>query len=90
MAFRNSDINSDTSEFEGRVCNSDDIRNSQNNDLICRTPTFDNYEEVRIAPGDWDECMYLRNFSSCKLINHYIRCKSHIHPILLKLHLLYL
>ncbi len=40
-------------QYPRRVCNSDDelIGNTD-----CLEPTFDNYLEVRIGAGNWDEC----------------------------------
>jgi hypothetical protein len=45
----------DNGVFDLRVCNSDD---NLTENLDCRTPTFEDYFEVRIASGDWDECKY--------------------------------
>ena len=51
MAEREGGTNSLASR---RVCNSDD--NRLGNYDSCIPPTFDNYFEVRIAPGNWEEC----------------------------------
>ena len=54
--------------FERRVCNSDDalVGNIEN----CRAPTFENYKEVRIGAGNWDECKssILLIFYLCKVV----------------------
>jgi hypothetical protein len=53
MAEQNAGRDSDV--FDARVCNSDD---NLTGNLNCRTPTFEEYFEVRTASGDWDECKY--------------------------------
>ncbi len=39
--------------YESRTCNSDD---ELTGNMDCRELLFDNYKEIRIGPGDWDEC----------------------------------
>jgi len=52
--LREENIETSTSNFKPRVCNSDDAGDiNSDTSTSCVKPTFP-YKEVRIAPGNWD------------------------------------
>jgi hypothetical protein len=46
-------------DFQQRVCNSDDAASGDYSSCLVPTSLFETYDEIRVAPGDWESSIFL-------------------------------